>query len=158
MKNGNMLYLFDFDGTLFGQEHWLGIWKNWKLNFQKGPYLNPAMYDIRWSVLTGRPKIDKFPVWLCCNIYGLFPERIFTIPTWTYPFEDDEAKWSWKVEVITKILKDAKAGTIERKITNIVYVDNDLPTIDYINKYRHGRSFVAVTVNDFIQQTYNFLL
>ena len=158
MKNGNMIYLFDFDGTLFGQEKWEGIWKNWKLNFSKEPYFNPHDFDIRWSILTGRPKVDKFLIWICCIVNGLFPEKIITIPTLRYPFKNDEEKFEWKLKEIQSILSDNQ-NIFDRQITKLVYIDNDLKTVDYLNSKRlNSGEYLAVTVSDFINHTYNFLL
>ena len=83
-KNSDILYLFDFDGTIMGDSIWKSYWKNtWKCIKAK-PYLNPSDYDIRWCIITGRPKIDKLIVQLICNSKGLFPEFIFTTSNMLY--------------------------------------------------------------------------
>ena len=158
MKSSNLLYLFDFDGTLFGQEEWKGIIKNWKMNFSSKPHLNPENYDIRWSILTGRLLQDKPLLKLCCLVNGLTPEEIIVIPKWTYPFKTHEEKYKWKFSIMFNILKDEKFAS--REITRIVYIDNDFSTNDFINTWARNRSIslVAVNVVDFINKTYQFLL
>lgn len=159
MKASHILYLFDMDGTLFGQEQWKGIISNHIDNFKSRVYINPSRFDIRWSILTGRPKIDKPIIKLCCSLKGLFPEKIITINSWKYPFQNDEQKYSWKYYTIMRGLLIARKDLPQynRTIRNIVYVDNDISTNRYINS-KNDPNILAVTVPDFVNGTYSFLL
>lgn len=161
MKSSNIIYLFDFDGTLFGQEEWKGVIKNWKSCFKSGPYINPGNFDIRWSILTGRPLIDKPLIWLCCSINGLFPEAILTTDTWKFPFKSDEDKFNWKTDILKAILRNSNKiinEKVHRNIEKVVYVDNDINTINYINGRQHGYEIIAITVPDFVSKNFNFII
>ena len=45
LKTVGIVYLFDFDGTLFGGNHWVSFWNNSLQCLKKGPYINPNDYD-----------------------------------------------------------------------------------------------------------------
>ena len=88
LKSGNLLYLFDFDGTLVGSNQWKNLFSNNNDCFRSKVYINPTSFDIRWSILTGRPKIDKWFVRFICIIKGLYPQKIFTTRSWRYKFKN----------------------------------------------------------------------
>jgi hypothetical protein len=94
---------------------------------------------------------------------GLVPEKIITHHKWTFPFKSNEEKYSWKLEIIKRILNENGHGPgaydFGRDINKIVYIDNDMPTNNYLNDRRaNNYQYIAVTVPDFINGTYNFLL
>lgn len=159
LKNGNLLYLFDFDGTLVGSDQWKNLFFNNFDCFRSKVYINPTQFDIRWSILTGRPKIDKWFVRYICMSKGLYPQRIFTSRTWTYKFQSREYCDIEKVNIMKGILH----GKILTKFTpfkieKILYVDNNIDTITVINQHRDNYSFIAVTIKEFFDDSYVNLL
>ena len=104
IKSKNILYLFDFDGTLFGQNDWVSLRVNNKAVKKNGPYINPNEHDISWHILTGRPRIDKFFVWRNCHLRGLHPVSINTYPTWFFPNHTPEKVLDYKVSFMRQIL------------------------------------------------------
>jgi phosphoglycolate phosphatase-like HAD superfamily hydrolase len=95
LKTSNLLYLFDFDGTLVGTDEWHGYIKNCKLAFKRC-HFNPDSKDIRWSILTARPKIDNMLVRCICGYHSMAPERVMTSPTLTYQFKSTEEEAIFK--------------------------------------------------------------
>jgi hypothetical protein len=162
IKSGGICYLFDFDGTICGKEDYEGFFKSIKEWFKSGPYIKPDEFDIRWSILTGRPKMDKPIIRTYCAMYGLMPEVILTIPTFFYPFKSNEEKWKWKLDTIKKIVQHKIPELCSLRplmISNVIYIDNDLNTIKYMNSNKKGEtSFIAATVRDFIKEDLELLL
>lgn len=160
-KSANVLYLFDFDGTLFGRNDWVSLKVNNRSVKTDGPYLNPGDIGIRWSVLTGRPRIDRFFVWRHCHMNGLHPTQILMYKTVFFPkpLHPTEAINDYKIDVMKRIIN----GTLELKkqtcqIDKIYYMDNDIPVVSYINSKRESFPFQAMTVIDFNKQDFNYLL
>jgi len=152
LKNSNILYLFDFDGTLCGEDHWYGFFKNTYRCFLRKPYIDPSKYDIRWSIITGRPKMDYFLVKLACMWHNLTPELIYTSDDWRYKYKNNEQNYHDKLKKIFKIFE----GKIKfpRKIDKIFYIDNDLECIKYINSNRTDYKIISCTVKDFYEKEF----
>ena len=158
-KSANILYLFDFDGTLFGDSVWSGYFKNIISCLKKGPYIVPNSYDIRWCILSGRPKIDKIFIKLMCNWHGLFPRQIITAPTFTYQFKTFEDSIKFKEEFLKDILNEKTSMTYTPiKITKIFYIDNDQKVNSYLNERRENYVYIAITTIDFLNHSFDQLL
>ena len=127
-KSRYCLYLFDFDGTIVGQNYWAGFWKNTLSAFKDGPYINPHDFDIRWSILTGRPRIDIPIIKLICSLRGLRPQHVITAPTLMWDATKSVTEHlDMKVQVISNIIhgNDPRFPDIEK----IYYIDNDLEVV-----------------------------
>ena len=162
-KSGGICYLFDFDGTLAGQESFHGYIDCWKEAYKSGVYINPGEYDIRWSILTGRPKIDWPVLKFFCIFQGLFPETILMIDSWRYPYEGNrEGKFQWKLETLRKVVSNRVPQLCKIRpimISKVIYIDNDLDTVSYINSNKKiGESIIAASVQDFVRGNLEILL
>jgi len=159
-KSSDVVYLFDFDGTLFGDNSWQTYYKSTKACFQKGPYMYPDNYDVRWHILTGRPRIDNWMIWFICNINGIHPRSINTYNKWFYPSTvTTEDIFDYKIKFIMDILK----GDItiqEDKVNKLFYIDNDLHCLSYMNT-RSPKSFPtyqALSVVDFQNENFSVFI
>ena len=164
-KSRFCLYLFDFDGTLVGQNHWSGYWKNTISAFKDGPYINPHEYDIRWSILTARPRIDIPVIKTVCAFHGLRPKYVITSPMLRWDASKTiEDYLDMKVQIISNIVQgnDARFPEIEK----VYYIDNDLDVVSYMNSKRRIANgdqyqimpFISFTTIDFVKGTYDLFM
>lgn len=107
----------DFDGTIAGESKWSGFWYNTSQLFKTGLLMELPSYN--WSVLTSRPKMDKFFIWKACRKYKIYPDKIITTNTWFYPFKDKEDASNWKSSILSKCISD------QIFIDKVIYVDSD---------------------------------
>ena len=114
----NYWVFYDFDGTICGESNWKGFWHNTIQLFKTGLLLQPFGC---WSILTGRPKMDRLIIKAVCKKYRLYPKMIITAPTWTYQFKNLDEVATWKTCVLSKFGLDN--GIIQRKV---IYIDDDL--------------------------------
>lgn len=165
IKSKNCIYLFDFDGTLAGLNEWRGYWTNTVATLTKGPYINPHEFDIRWSILTGRPRIDLPIIRSICSIHGLRPKHIICSPDLFF----DNSKSSYehldmKIQSIISILtgRDDRFEGVEK----IFYIDNDLEVVKYMNSKRRVQfgdqsqilPFLAFTIFDFVKKDFDLFI
>lgn len=147
IKSSNLLYLFDFDGTLTGTDVWGGYLSNAKKCFQT-LHFNPAKLDIRWSILTSRPKIDRPLVGAVCTYHNLTPQVIMMGPTFTWKFKNETEIATYKSNVVKSILDDKSPHFT--KIEKVIYIDND-PTITVpMNSMRKDYRYIAISVADML--------
>lgn len=163
IKSSGVLYLFDFDGTLFGTDFYKGYWNQLKNTFTMGPYINPGDFDVRWSILTGRPKMDKLILALRCWCSGLFPEVIHTFSGWFYPWKNKQEELQWKVIEIEKILKGEVSEFLKLRpliFDRVVYIDNDIEVNSYINMMASSSSYryISIGVKDFFDRKFHTLI
>lgn len=156
-KSSSICYLFDFDGTLFGDNEWQSYWNSTKAAWKKGPYINPSAYDIRWFILTGRPRTDKSFIWLRCVLSEMYPQKIITLPYWRYPkhFKSEDV-FDYKLDVIKQIFQGKVLGL--EGIEKVFYMDNDLNCISHMNRNRNGLQFSALSILDFKNGNFNIFL
>ena len=155
VKSGGILYLWDFDGTLFGHDEWKHLFHNNRACLKKGPYINPNNFDTRWSIMTSRPKMDKWFIKFVCTINGLYPEEIITQPTFFYRSKCKEDDFRYKEQTIKNILDHKRAVKFTPfTINKLIYVDNDRKCLQYLNSKNIGYEYLAITVADFVQGTY----
>lgn len=112
----------DFDGTLCGESSWKNFCWNTTKVFTTGLHFRPP--DIEWSILTGRPKIDRPLIKLACRKYNIYPKEIITSPTWFHIFKTERETIEWKESVIKKWLE-------RLNIRTVIYVDDDLNLLSY---------------------------
>ena len=108
----------DLDGTLAGQNDWVGYWKSTSSLFKSGLLYRPPL-SLNWNILTARPKIDRPIIQILCNFYKIYPKRIITSPTWSYDFKNHKEIADWKASVLIKTLAD------NMFLEKAIYVDND---------------------------------
>jgi len=152
LKSSNLLYLFDWDGTIAGNDNWHGFLRNAKLCFQQF-HFNPSELDIRWCILTSRPIIDKWLIKLACKYHKLYPKQIIMGPTFTWKFKSTDQESKYKEEVIKNIL-DGKISIsyTEFQITKICYIDNNENITIPLNRNRGDYQYIAVNVPDFLNK------
>ena len=119
MKKIFKLFL-DLDGTIAGSSTWKGFIWNTNNLFKTGLLMDVPNYS--WSILTGRPKVDRIFIRMFCKKYELYPDEIITAPTWFYPFKNDSDVINWKSSVLSK---QANSFFVDY----VVYVDSDLKTL-----------------------------
>lgn len=157
-KNGDTLYLFDFDGTICGENKWTGLFHNSTQCFKKCLF-NPEIKDIRWSILTGRPKIDKLFVKMVCRFHGMQPDDIITGSTWLYSYKSEIANYQAKCNSIKNILDGyLKLKSITYKINKVFYIDNDIKCTKYLNSHNGEYRYLAMGVNDLITKNLTSVL
>lgn len=170
IKSSSFLYLFDFDGTIVGSNQWKGIFSN-LFDCFRFLHFNPGQLDIRWSILTGRPKIDRFFITSICKYHNLNPELIFTQPSLFYHSKKDEDVYKFKENFIKTILDEKllndfknpvfsmlKNDPFHRQIKKILYIDNDQNCTYYLNMNKQNYSFLAISVSDFLKKDFLQLL
>jgi len=154
IKSASLLYLFDFDGTVAGDDNWQGFIKNCKLCFQRR-HINPNDFDIRWCILTARPIIDRFLIRLVCWYHKLNPQQIITGPTYRYKFKNVNQEIEYKEKIIKDILDQKfKINFVKTKVEKILYIDNNLEIIKGLNQKRQEYRYMALTVGDFLDRSY----
>lgn len=158
IKSASFLYLFDFDGTLTGTDDWSGFFKNFQLCFQK-LHINPSVFDIRWCILTSRPRMDRWLIKLVCKKHGLTPKQIITGPTFTWKFKDIKQEAKYKEKIIKQILNgDFKITYTSAKITKVCYIDNNVDAMVYLNGVRDDYKYIAMSVSDFITKDFTQII
>jgi hypothetical protein len=158
LKTANLLYLFDFDGTIAGSDDWFGFFSNCKLSFRQ-LHFNPGQLDIRWCILTSRPKIDMWLLKAVCKHHKLKPKHIFTGPTYTWKFKSTEQEAKYKEQIIKSILDGTFDITYTRtKITKVCYIDNNNDIVKSMNNTRGDYKYLAMSVSDFIHRDFVQLL
>jgi hypothetical protein len=156
-KSSNIFYAFDFDGTLMGDNHWINFRTTTKAAFTKGPYVNPnEEFDIRWSILTGRPKCDKPIVWYACHSKGLHPENIFMYPAWYHNYTPEEVL-DYKVQFLKDVI-DAKIDVDGNKKVRAFYVDNDLELVAKMNSKKEHYPILAMSLIEFRKGDFNYMV
>jgi hypothetical protein len=154
IKSASLMYLMDFDGTLVGSDNWGGFLNNTKLCFRQR-HFNPNDLDIRWSILTARPKMDKFLVQLVCKYHGMTPNQIFTGPKFTYSFKNHNEEAAYKESIIKGILDDKiKVNYTDEKVEKIFYIDNNDNITIPLNRNKGDYRYIAISVSDFITKNY----
>lgn len=154
------MYLFDFDGTITGSDNFKNIIQFNVQTIVTPPYVNPSEFDIRWSILTSRPKMDELVVRFYCLYYKLTPETIDTSKDWRWKFKTSEDVAKFKFSVINSFLyEDYRINTIKRKIEKVVYIDNDHKLNSKINGLNtKNHSFIAIDMKEFLSENfYNYI-
>ena len=162
-KSADIIYLFDFDGTLLGNDRWEGYLKSGLACLKSKPSILPDRFNIRWAILTGRPKIDKLFIKFCCNIKGLFPNEIICMDYWFFKKKlGVEDIWKLKSDIIKDILEGkrkisyTKYAKIKPKM--VFYIDCNLSCVSFMNRQKNGLPFQALSLIDFNNGTFDLLL
>jgi len=110
--------LVDLDGTLAGKSEWKNVWWNSFQVFKTGPTFTLPK-ECTWSIITGRPAIDKPMIQLFNFLHKLEPDEIITQPSLFYKFQNNDEVADWKNSVISKIFEN------NIHVDKIIYVEND---------------------------------
>jgi len=106
----------DLDGTICGQEDWISWYEATKSLFKTGLLMEIPKHS--WSILTARPRIDRFFIKKVCEKYKLYPKEIITSPTWFWQFDNHDEIVDWKSSVLSNSLN-------ELFVDKVIYVDVD---------------------------------
>lgn len=113
----------DFDGTICGESSWKSFFHNTMRVFKTGLLMDIPNHS--WSILTARPKFDKWIIQKACKKYSLYPDEIITSPTLFYKFKNEIDRANWKSSVLSKHLNSMF-------VTDVVYVDDDPENLAHI--------------------------
>lgn len=152
------MYLFDFDGTLVGTDEWNGWLRAMKLTFKKC-YFNPSKLDIRWSILTARPRIDYLFLKIACRWHNLNPQEIFMSGTLFYNFKNRKEEMTYKYKFMESILSHKmKLKNQIRPIEKIFYIDNNSEATTMLNSIRGQLNYLALSVSDLYSEKFTSII
>jgi hypothetical protein len=158
LKAANLLYLIDFDGTIAGSDDWHGFFKNCQLSLRQ-LHFNPHDFDIRWCILTSRPKIDRWFIKTVCKRFKLKPKQIITGPTFTWKFKNLKQEVKYKEQIIKSILEGKfDIDYTDVQIQKVCYIDNNDEVVKMLNDVRGEYRYLAMSVADFVNRDYVQLL
>lgn len=152
LKCSDILYSFEIDGTLINN-----IPYNSKSCFIRNVKLlssecifNPNSYDIRWCVITSRPKIDYLAIRTSCFKNSMIPSCIYTHDNY-YKMESNIEKIAVYKSNLFKSILDNKFPIkyIKSNIKKIVNVCNDQNENYHINSVRGEYNYISVNIYDF---------
>jgi len=117
--------------------------------------MNPDDLDIRWCILTSRPRIDRWFVNWMCRHHNLHPKQIFMGPTFKYKFNGVKQEAKYKEQIIKSILEGTLNITYtDTKITRVCYIDNNDELVKLLNDVRGEFRYLAMSVSDFINRNF----
>lgn len=155
IKSSNLMYLFSFDSTIVAGD--LSGYERGLLNILSDRILiDPGKFDIRWTILTSRPKIESSLIRLQCLRHKLYPSQIISGPYFIRRFKKLDTIWQYKLDIIKKILEHSfKVYYTKYKVTKLIYISNNIDEIKYINSYSDNYPFICITAADFYTQFFN---
>lgn len=158
IKSSDLMYLFDFDGTIVDSISGLGYIESANRIWSSRLLINPQKYDIRWTILTSWPKISMLLINFVCRKHNLYPNQLITSPYWiNNPSAFDPNLY--KLNILTKILEGKYSVKYTRKkIQKIVFVTNNISCSKYINTNRTVNNLIAITASDFYLGTFNSVI
>lgn len=138
----------DLDGTICGITEWKSFFHNTMQLFKTGLLMNIPSHS--WSILTARPRIDRWFIKRACKKYRLYPDEIITSPTWFYKFDGPQDRVNWKLSVLNKHLENMF-------ITDVIYVDDDPEDLGLIMNQQQGLTLCrSDKLNDVIKEFENY--
>jgi hypothetical protein len=117
----------DLDGTICGQTKWMGWYNSTKALFNSG--LLMRIPNVCWSILTARPRIDKFIISRICKKYKIYPKKIIVSPTWFFSFKNNDEIADWKTSILSKSLD-------ELFVDKVIYVDTSFDLLSRMIKQK----------------------
>lgn len=160
LKCSNFMYLFDIDGTLVDNiPHDTHVFmRNISLLKSRLIY-NPSNNDIRWNIITSRPKKDKPFIWLSCLKNGIMPCEIFTYNKNLLIYNNPEMSGDYKLEVFKNILDGKiKPKYTSNKVIKIIHVCNNSIENYFINSNRDNYEIISINVIDFLREFFNHIV
>lgn len=159
LKNSNLMYLVDFNGTIIEDFSRLGFITRIRKSMSSGLLMNPDNFDIRWSILTGQTKTEIPWISLVCHRFHLNPSQLITLPFWRKPKGFDATQY------IINVLKDIVDGKFKvyytkDKVEKIIYISNNLELTRMINSQidRNAYQIIGVSSSDFYLGTFNGII
>ena len=157
LKCCELMYCFELDGTLVdnvpsnSKNYFI---RNIKLHNAECAF-NPNKYDIRWTLVTNRPKIDSLCIRYFCFKNGLVPCQIIHLNKFKNIKNINKIS-EQKIKLFKDIL-DGKHKVLytKNKIKRIINVCNNQTENYYINSCRNGYEFISVNVIDFKREFFN---
>ena len=155
-KYSGIMYCFEFDGTICDCTFSSNFIKRVFKTFNSTVCLNPYIYDIRWTILTNRPKIDKSTIKAYCILNGLSPSDIICFGNRFHYYNPSQYD---KLIYFNKVLNaDLKVKYTTREVQRIIYVTNDKIECDFLNMNKNGTPIVCCNSLDFQRQFFNNIL
>lgn len=152
------MYCFEFDETICDCRRNLKFPIRIFKTFNGSVCINPFEFDIRWSIITCRPNLDKFFIKTYCFLHGLVPCDIICANNFTY-FKQDILSYQFKLNYFKRILDgDIKPKYTEREVTKIIHVANSKDENSYINFNRQNYPIVSVNAIDFQREFFNNII
>jgi len=154
-KSRDIAYFFGLDGTIFG----LGCdYLKSPLRFIKnGPIFNPNQWDIRWSLICGRPRKDRFFIKTACCVWGIRPVNIITYRWFFKRLVNTREILDFKIEYMKSVLT-GKYGDDFSGVKKVFYIDSSLDSVCYVNSNRQRFPLMSITVKDFVEEKFNMFL
>lgn len=152
------MYCFEFDQTICDCGERLNIFSRTIKTFHGGICINPADFDIRWTIITNRPYIDKYLIKLYCVLHGLAPCDVITYNKISYPKSKDLG-YQYKLNYFRSILDGKiKAKYTEMKVETIIHVCNDKDENKYINMNNMKYPILSINSLDFKTNYFNMIV
>lgn len=160
LKCSNLMYFFDIDGTIVDNiPHDTNVFMRNVSLFKSKLLYNPIKDDIRWNIITCRPKKDKIFIWLSCLKNGIVPCEIFTYNKNLIIYNKPEYSADFKLDIFKNIL-DGKIipKYTKNKVTRIIHVCNSVMENYNINAGKENYSIISVTMIDFLREFFNHIV
>jgi len=135
----------DLDGTICGYNGCVSYLINTKGLFRTGLLSEHLPPNRSWSILTARPKIDRFIINRALRKYLLFPEEVIVSPTWFYKFNNTESVANWKSSVLSKV---ADSMFVDK----VIYIDSDSDMLSRIINHNNIILCKPETINNVLEE------
>jgi hydroxymethylpyrimidine pyrophosphatase-like HAD family hydrolase len=156
LTSSDIMYCFDLDGTILDSTSDINfITRNYSLIKSKCIFNPSCKYDIRWNIVTSRPKKDLFYIWLSCFKNHIIPCQIFTYDGNIKILNHNEYSAQFKTDLFKSILDGAiQPKYTTNKINKIIYICNNIDEVTYINSNKNIYPIVSLTIIDFIRECF----
>lgn len=158
IKSSDLMYIFDFDGTIINSIGRLGYIESANHILSSRLLINPQKYDIRWTILTSWPKISMLLINFVCRKHNLYPSQLITSPYWIKNPSSFNSN-QYKLNILTSILEGSySVKYTNRKVQKIIFISNDIICSKYINTNRTVNNLIAMSASDFYLGTFNSVI
>lgn len=154
------MYCFELDGVLVDNVPYDDnvIVRNVSL-FRSTVLTNPNSLDIRWNIITNRPRIDKPWIKLFCFKNGMTPCEIITYRKILKRYNLADYSADFKLSVFKDILDGNRTVKYTKnKVENIIHICNDQTENYYINSNRNNYPIISVSMIDFKREFFNHIV
>jgi len=151
LKCSDIMYCFEIDGTLVDNINYKGCSFIRTLRMISGKLcINPNDNDIRWNIVTSRPKCCLPWIKAFCLKNGLSPCEIITSHRRLFCIKSVKERARFKADLFMKIL-DGKYSVkyTNNDVNHIINVCNDQEENYLINTQRGHYPFMSVNAIDF---------
>ena len=152
------MYCFEFDQTICDCGERLNIFSRLFRTFRSSICVNPADFDIRWTITTNRPYIDRNIIKLYCILNGLAPCDVITYNKITYP-KTKELGYQFKIDYFRSVLDGKiKVKYTDMPVENIIHVCNNKDENKYINMNNMKYPILSINSLDFKTSYFNRIM